>query len=335
MIVEYTHFYIESKDGWMKKKISIIVPVYNTYAYLNRCLDSIIAQTYKSLEIICIDDGSTDGSDKIVDQYAAKDSRFVVVHKQNGGESSARNVGLSLATGEYIGFMDCDDWIEPDMYETLLQLLQEYDADLAAVGYAKDYDDRIQPMHNEMPVQTGVISRHELMNYVYHRDAYRAFTGYIWCKLYKREIIKYENGSGIHFDESLRLGGDILFFAEVALKISKAVYREIPLYHYYQRGTSTYHSKDESLWLDILRTYQMVIEKFIANHIEPDIIKWLRRFLGYRAELVAEMAFNHNNKEVLVISQGIMKDCKAAYIETNQEYPERLIEYNKIINYKL
>lgn len=319
----------------MEKKISIIVPIYNTAAYLNRCLDSIIAQTYKSLEIICIDDGSTDGSELIVDQYAARDSRFVVVHKKNGGESSARNVGLSLATGEYIGFMDCDDWIEPDMYATLLKLLQEYDADLAAVGYAKDYDDRIEPMHNEMPVQTGVISRHELMHYVYHRDAYRAFTGYIWCKLYKRELIKDENGGGIHFDESLRFGGDILFFAEVSLQVIKAVYREIPFYHHYQRRTSTSHSEDESLRFEILRTYQMVIEKFTANHIETDIIKWLRRFLGYHAEVVAEMAFGHKNKEVLDICQVIMRECQAAYMETNQDYPDRLMEYKKIINYKL
>lgn len=319
----------------MKKEISIIVPVYNTAECLNRCLDSIIAQTYKNLEIICIDDGSSDGSEKIVDQYAERDSRFVVVHKKNGGESSARNVGLSLATGEYIGFIDCDDWIEPDMYETLLKLLKEYNADLAAVGYTKDYDDRIESVHNEKTVQAGIISRHELMNYVYHRDAYRAFTGYIWCKLYKSELLKGKNGDGIRFDESLRAGGDILFFAEAALKIRKAVYREFPLYHYYQRRTSTYHSEDENLWLDVLRTYQMVIEKFTENHIASDIIKWVRRFLGYRAELVAEMAFEHKNKEVLDISQGIMRVCEAVYMETNQDYPERLMKYKKIINYEL
>ena len=88
------------------KKVSIIIPVYNTRDYLRRCLDSVRNQTYTNLEIVCVDDGSTDGSEKIVDEYAGMDSRFVVIHKENGGESSARNTGLKACTGEYIGFMD-------------------------------------------------------------------------------------------------------------------------------------------------------------------------------------------------------------------------------------
>ena len=90
--------------------VSIIIPVYNTAQYLRKCLDSAKNQTYENLEIICVDDGSTDGSEKIVDEYL-DDDRFVIIHKENGGESSARNTGLLKCTGNYIGFMDCDDWI--------------------------------------------------------------------------------------------------------------------------------------------------------------------------------------------------------------------------------
>ena len=101
------------------KTISVIVPVYNTKKELPRCIESICKQTYKDLEIICIDDGSSDGSGQILEEFQAKDNRIQVIHKENGGESSARNTGLKMSAGEYIAFCDCDDWIDPDMYEVL------------------------------------------------------------------------------------------------------------------------------------------------------------------------------------------------------------------------
>lgn len=100
--------------------ISVIVPVYNAEKYLDRCVESIVAQTYKNLEIILVDDGSTDNSPAICDAWAKKDSRIRVIHKKNGGVSSARNAGLDACTGDYIGFADADDWMEPDMYEVLI-----------------------------------------------------------------------------------------------------------------------------------------------------------------------------------------------------------------------
>ena len=115
--------------------ISIIIPVYKTEPYLRKCVDSVLAQTYTNLEVILVDDGSPDDCGKICDEYAAKDSRVKVIHKENGGLSSARNCGLDVATGKYIGFVDSDDWIDPDMYETLLGLLLRYDADIAEGSY--------------------------------------------------------------------------------------------------------------------------------------------------------------------------------------------------------
>ena len=105
----------------MSDKISVIVPVYNVENYLRRCVDSIINQTYKNLEIILVDDGSPDNCPVICDEYAQKDSRIKVIHKENGGLSSARNCGMDMATGEYIGFVDGDDWIESDMYKFLIE----------------------------------------------------------------------------------------------------------------------------------------------------------------------------------------------------------------------
>ena len=119
----------------MKELISIIVPVYNVEQYLDDCLISIINQTYKNIEIILIDDGSTDKSGKICDEYAKKDSRIIVIHKENGGVSSARNAGLRIAKGAYIGFVDPDDWIAEDMYEVLYSNAKKYDADVSVCKY--------------------------------------------------------------------------------------------------------------------------------------------------------------------------------------------------------
>lgn len=153
------------------KKISIIIPVYNTASYLRRCLDSAKNQTYTNLEIICVDDGSTDGSERIVDEYA-DDERFVIIHRENGGESSVRNAGLLRSTGDYIGFMDCDDWIEKDMYETLVKAMEENDADMAAASWFKSYADEEKEAVNLKEVEAGVFDRDKLLRYIYERDSY-------------------------------------------------------------------------------------------------------------------------------------------------------------------
>ena len=132
--------------------ISIILPVYNTAPYLRRCINSIINQTYKNLEVICIDDGSTDGSELILDEYAVCDTRIKVIHKQNGGESSARNIGLKMMTGQYIGFVDCDDWVEANMYERLLSVAIQKDVDMVASPWFKDTDEESVSIGNQLPV---------------------------------------------------------------------------------------------------------------------------------------------------------------------------------------
>lgn len=114
--------------------VSVIVPVYNILDYLPRCVDSICSQTYRNLEILLVDDGSTDGTSDLCDRLAQKDERIRVFHKENGGSSSARNLGIREAKGDYLGFIDSDDYIDADMYERLVQAVQEYQAAIAQVG---------------------------------------------------------------------------------------------------------------------------------------------------------------------------------------------------------
>lgn len=193
-------------------KISIVIPIYNTVRYLRKCLSSVCEQTYRNLEIIGVDDGSTDGSREILQEFADGDSRVIAIYKENGGESSARNAGLQCCTGDYIGFMDCDDWIERDMYELLLKCAEQSSVDVVACGYSLDTDTISIPAKNIYQVTNKPFNRHQLLEYVYRRDVYRAFTGYIWCKLYRRQVLQNDDGRWLQFDESLPLGGDIAFF---------------------------------------------------------------------------------------------------------------------------
>ena len=124
----------------MDSLISVIVPIYNVEKYLQKCVDSIINQTYKNLEIILVDDGSPDNCPKMCDDYAEKDSRIKVVHKENGGLSDARNVGMEVATGEYVSFIDSDDYISLDFYETLLETIVDNDSDVVECGVVKFYE---------------------------------------------------------------------------------------------------------------------------------------------------------------------------------------------------
>ena len=121
-----------------KNLVSILVPVYNVGKYIRKCLDSILVQTYPKLEIILIDDGSTDESGKICDEYASKDARIMLIHKHNGGVTSARKAGLKMAKGEYIGFVDPDDWIEPNMYKEMLKCMLETKTDLVHTNRIKE-----------------------------------------------------------------------------------------------------------------------------------------------------------------------------------------------------
>jgi len=123
----------------LDKLISVIIPIYNVEGCLHRCLDAVQGQTYSNLQIILVDDGSTDHSGKICDEYAAQDARFLVIHKENGGTSSARNAGLEAATGAFIGFLDSDDWPEPDLYETLLDAVLKTEGAVAAQMMSRDF----------------------------------------------------------------------------------------------------------------------------------------------------------------------------------------------------
>ena len=209
------------------KKISIIVPIYNVEKYLNRCIDSIINQTYKNLEIILVDDGSPDNCGKICDEYAKKDNRIKVVHKENGGVSSARNAGLDIVTGDYIGFVDGDDYIKFNMYEKLLNSAIKYNSDIAFCNSEIHYNNEIIPsnFNNHLMCYNTSEFIIDIMIGGGQRSACLA--------IYKKDLI-----DGIYFDEKIYFSEDYFFNYNIAKKSQLIINIGEDLYCYCRRNSS-------------------------------------------------------------------------------------------------
>jgi len=207
-------------------KISIIVPVYKVEPYLRKCLDSIVNQTYRNLEIILVDDGSPDNCPAICDEYAARDGRILVIHRQNGGLSAARNAALDVATGDYFGFVDSDDWVEPDMFEYLLTNLQRADADIAFCGRFEEFPNRSEPKgwpRSEVMEREAAL-RHLLEDKVLHN--------FVWDKLWKRELfdaVRFPVGKTFE---------DIAVVHRLFMAARRTVLLPEAKYHYLQRQGS-------------------------------------------------------------------------------------------------
>lgn len=184
------HKYTFKPNNTMKKTlISVIIPVYNVEEYLGQCLDSIINQTYKNLEIIIVDDWSTDNSWKIRDEYAKNDKRIKLIHQKNTGLSAARNAWLKIATWKYIWYIDSDDYVELDMYEKLYNIIECSNSDLAICNWYIGKEDGSRIKNTKFPGKK-IITPNETLEYFYN-------SMYVWNKLYKKDIIK-----GLNFVET-------------------------------------------------------------------------------------------------------------------------------------
>ncbi len=236
----------------MEQKVSVIVPIYKVEPYLRRAVDSILHQTYHNLEIILVDDGSPDQCGKICDDYAKEDNRISVIHKENGGLSDARNAGLDAAGGEYIVFVDSDDFIAEDYIETLMQCLKKYDADVAMCSYAVTdsvgYDDSIFKAAQDDTVE--VCDRRELLNNLYdanHKDATYFIVS--WNKIYKASLwkdVRFPKGR-IHEDEATTY--------KIYDRAEKGVYLHRPLYGYFTAPSSITRARfnvKRLQWMDAL-----------------------------------------------------------------------------------
>lgn len=225
--------------------ISIIVPVYNVARYLDRCISSIVNQTYNGLQIILVDDGSSDGSSRICDQYKAADSRIFVIHKQNGGLVSARKEGLRAASGAYVGYVDGDDWIEPDFYEKLLGYMIQYDADMVETEHFVDAGTASQRIRGGFPYgkyNTGQLIPKMLCDRDFNECRLKP---YLWSKLFKKSLL---DRCQMEVDEAVVCGEDIAVAYPYVLGTESIYIADYAGYHYVQREDSMTGLRGGSDW---------------------------------------------------------------------------------------
>lgn len=220
--------------------VSIIIPIYNVEQYLSRCVDSVLQQTLKNIEIILVDDGSPDKSPSMCDHYKEIDDRIKVIHKKNGGLASARNAGLKIATGEYILFLDSDDWIQPETAEELVSIAEQYQVDFVRfrpmyAGWPNHKDGSLCDFGTESGMKEGVYLKEDIISEIYPRlfATPQLTLGVIvaaWRSLYRREFLKNNN---LLFDEAIRYSEDTIFSAKVVSATNSFYYLNGQKYYYY------------------------------------------------------------------------------------------------------
>jgi len=236
----------------MKPKISIIVPIYNVENYLGRCLDSLLTQDYEDFEVIAINDGSTDNSLTILQEYAKNDPRIYILNKENNGVSLARNDGLLKAKGEFIGFVDPDDWIEPQMYKDMLKVAEEDNIDIVMCSYTREFGTHSKEKMFAFPERCNYFDEEvhkrilrrlvgPLNEEVANPELLDAW-GTVWSKLYRAELIKNNN---LQFVDLSEIGSneDTLFNIHACYYAKSFVFLNKPYYHYWRANNTSITSK--------------------------------------------------------------------------------------------
>lgn len=247
--------------------ISIIIPVYNISDYLDRCISSVLKQSYKNLEIILVDDGSTDNSGEICDNYKKEDKRIKVIHKENGGVSSARNTGLENANGEYVAFIDGDDYIEEDYFKILIDNIKKYNCDISCCNLVTVETNGKR--NKEFNASKIYDAKYIIENYFFNNFIKTIMYG-PYNKLYKREII-----GNIRF-KNYKYAEDVLFVFEVLMNTKKVYYDQYDGYYYMHRENSAMKSNftmNKFDYVDAAREIKSICLLNNLNIIE-DVCKW-------------------------------------------------------------
>lgn len=291
--------------------ISVIVPVYKVENYLRQCLDSLAAQTLDDIEIIIVDDGSPDGCPEICDEYAAKDARMKVVHKQNGGLLSARKAGVAASSGDYIGFVDGDDWVEPETFMNMHNAIIKYSPDMVLSDFLCDYGDCIEP--SDQCFEEEFYDRARLESEIFPKMLFDGrfyrfgVNPNCWSKLVKRELIE-KNLSPV--DERIRMGEDAAFIYPCMLDSQSITCVKTPTYHYRITEQSMSNAYDEKLRDIIFLPYRRLKEKNVDSDF--DISSQLDYYLLYMVNFLlrneAKKANTHSKKERRQVIENICAD---------------------------
>ena len=292
------------------KKLSVIVPVYKTERYLGQCIESILTQTYADIELILIDDGSPDNCGRLCDQYALQDDRIIVIHKNNSGVSAARNQGLDIASGEYLTFVDSDDWIEPDMYEQMMKKANDYDCDVVICDCVKEYVDHSEVYTHD--IRPGFYDYEQLKREYYPHLLMMENVEYPatisnWLIMYRirQSDNLYPNGN-VRYLEGVRYSEDLLFGAELMLHARSLYYMKGScLYHYRSNPLSASHTFKADKWDDYMMLYAAAINRLQKDDYDfsEQLQKMLLFFLYNAGGEVIESEKIKAIKKIQILSQ--------------------------------
>lgn len=297
--------------------LSVVIPVYKVELYLRECLDSVLQQGGVDLEVILVDDGSPDGCPAICDEYAAKDSRVRVLHKQNGGLAAARKSGVHLATGRYIGFVDGDDWIEPTMYATLCGEAEETGADMVGCNFFLSFPDR--QVARKQQATSGRYDeerlRDDLRKIMLKRGRHGEYGLFpsVWCKVFERELLERTLAD---VPDRVHYGEDLACTIPFLMRATKVSLLDDPLYHYRQHSGQSVQDRSSSrrveslsLWVDHVRRVTQVeevevmlaqIDHYAQLELEGILAALFRDKLSwsYRADVARELAGSATLRDV-------------------------------------
>jgi len=283
-----------------KDLVSIIVPVYNVSAYLNECIDSLIIQSYSNIEIILVDDGSTDGSGQICDQYSKLDDRIVVIHKKNGGLSDARNAGLNAMHGQYVAFVDSDDWIDEQMIQKFYSISQSTNADIVAGGYVAIYKN----MHVQCSEKSGIYSMTEALKLLlYNKELH----DHVCTKLFRASI-----WDEIRFPKN-KVFEDIRTTYKTFLKSERIVVTDYNLYFYRQRGEGIARGTFNKSKLQNINAINELLRDRVINQNIEYISLLKKRLLRVKCYILRDM-FLRTPDDILTdyqtIAEGLFRIVK-------------------------
>ena len=276
--------------------ISIIVPIYKVEKYIRQCVDSIINQTYEDIEIILVDDGSPDNCPQICDDYAKTDSRVKVIHKENGGIMSARKAGVKVATGEYIGFVDGDDWIEADMYECFANAIHQYHPDMAICEFYFSYPE--EEGRSSQKLSKAFFLKEDMKRELYptmlFKDKFYSFgiNPCCWSKVFKKEILEHNLNK---VTTKIRIGEDAAFVYPCLLEAENIAYVDKFLYHYRINRESITKAYDINMEDTILLPYDILSKALDKD--KYNFSSQLNYYLLYLVNMVIRNEANRDNKK--------------------------------------
>lgn len=242
-------------------KVSIIIPVYNVEQYLEKCLDSLISQTLKDIEIICINDGSTDNSLEVLNDYAKKDNRIKIISKENEGQGIARNLGIELAQGEFIGFVDPDDWVEPEMYEIMYNQAKKLSSQVVICDYKKYFEDDNKYCDVNIFRKAVSLTKSKAVKFRQEENIDKNLLdgtllispAYIWNTIFETDLLK---NNDIKFSD-LRCYEDVMFVLRTRVLAQNISYINKSFYYYRIRKTSTLRANDKR-YIDLVNVIELV-----------------------------------------------------------------------------